>query len=58
MRRRAEWFVELPAYLAIWWIKAGTTPTLAEGKARLDLMARLGATAEAFDFKNPFPPPG
>jgi heme-degrading monooxygenase HmoA len=57
MRRRAEWFVELPAYLAIWWIKAGTTPTLAEGKARLDLMGRLGPTQEAFDFRNPFLPP-
>jgi heme-degrading monooxygenase HmoA len=57
MRRRAEWFVELPAYLAMWWIKAGATPTLAEGKARLDLMARLGPTQEAFDFRNPFPTP-
>jgi heme-degrading monooxygenase HmoA len=57
MRRRAEWFIELPAYLAMWWIEAGKTPTLAEGKARLDLMARFGPTAEAFDFKSPFPTP-
>ncbi len=57
MRRRAEWFVELPAYLAMWWIRAGTTPTLADGKARLDLMGRFGPTQEAFDFRNPFPTP-
>lgn len=54
MRRRRDWFVELPAYLALWWIPAGTTPTLAEGKRRLELIARLGPTADAFDFKTPF----
>jgi heme-degrading monooxygenase HmoA len=57
MRRRAEWFVELPAYLALWWIEAGGTPGLREGKARLDLMEKRGPTAEAFDFRNLFPPP-
>lgn len=54
MRRRRDWFVELPTYLALWWIPAGTTPTLAEGKRRLELIARLGPTADAFDFKTPF----
>lgn len=54
MRRRRDWFVELPAYLALWWIPAGTTPTLAEGKRRLELIVRLGPTADAFDFKTPF----
>lgn len=58
MRRRKDWFVELPAYLALWWIPAGRTPALAEGKAKLDLIARLGPTAEAFDFRTAFPPPG
>lgn len=57
MRRRREWFVELPAYLAIWWVPAGTTPTLREARARLDTFERLGPTAEAFDFRTPFPPP-
>ncbi len=57
MRRRREWFVELPAYLALWWVKVGDVPTLREGKAKLDLIARLGPTAEAFDFRTQFPPP-
>lgn len=57
MRRRRDWFVELPAYLAIWWIPAGSTPSLREGRARLDLIERLGPTAEAFDFKRPFAAP-
>ena len=28
-----------------------------EARARLDTFERLGPTAEAFDFKTPFPPP-
>jgi heme-degrading monooxygenase HmoA len=57
MRRRREWFDELPAYLAMWWVRAGATPTLHDARARLDLIARLGPTAEAFDFRTPFPHP-
>jgi heme-degrading monooxygenase HmoA len=57
MRRRREWFVELPAYLALWWVRAGETPTLQDGKEKLDLVARLGPTPEAFDFKTVFAPP-
>jgi heme-degrading monooxygenase HmoA len=57
MRRRAEWFVDLPAYLALWWVPVGSVPTLIEGKARLERIARLGPTPEAFDFRTPFPPP-
>jgi hypothetical protein len=51
MRRRREWFVELPAYLALWWVKAGSVPGLREGKEKLELIARLGPTVEAFDFR-------
>lgn len=57
MRRRAEWFVELPAYLALWWLPAGTMPSLREGKSRLDLMEQRGPSSEAFDFKMLFPSP-
>ncbi len=59
MRRRAEWFVEMPSYLALWWVKQGCAPTLAEGLAKLERIARVGPSAEAFDFRTPFaPPPG
>jgi heme-degrading monooxygenase HmoA len=57
MRRRAEWFVEMPAYLALWWIEAGRMPTLSEGMAKLELIGRVGPTAEAFDFRTQFPAP-
>ncbi len=57
LRRKKEWFVEAPAYLALWWVPAGTVPTLAEGMAKLELIGKQGPTPEAFDFKTPFPQP-
>lgn len=57
MRRRSEWFVETPVYMALWWMPVGMLPTLREGLARLELIARLGPTQDAFTFKQPFPPP-
>jgi len=56
MRRKKEWFIEMPGYLALWWIPAGTVPTLKEGQGKLELIARLGPTPEAFDFRTVFPP--
>ena len=58
MRRRKEWFIELPAYLALWWSPAGAIPTLSEGRAKLEMIRRLGPTREAFDFRTVFPAPG
>ena len=57
MRRRAEWFDKMEVYMALWWVPAGHRPTPAEGRARIELMARLGPSPEAFTFKNPFPSP-
>jgi hypothetical protein len=51
VKRRAEWFSPAsgPAY-ALWSVRDGPRPTLAEGKARLDDLAAHGPTARAFDF--------
>ena len=57
MRRRREWFEEMKIYMALWWIPAGTLPTIQDAKDRLELLERLGPTADAFTFKQPFPPP-
>ena len=59
MRRRREWF-EVPTqpFVALWWIPAGHIPTPAEGRERLETLQRLGPTAWAFTFRQPFPPPG
>lgn len=51
MRRRREWFERLPVSLALWWIPAGHRPTVAEGLARIDTLARSGPTRDAFTFR-------
>jgi uncharacterized protein DUF3291 len=57
-RRRREWTEHMEqAYLALWWISAGTIPTVEEGKRRLDLLIERGPTPEAFTFKQTLPAP-
>jgi hypothetical protein len=58
MRHRREWF-ERPAdaYLVLWWVPAGTLPTVSDALDRLGTLRRDGPTAEAFTFGSPFPPP-
>ena len=58
MRRRHQWFESLPAYMALWWVPAGQIPSVEEGRDRLDRLTRLGPTAEAFTFRQPFTPDG
>ena len=59
MRRRREWFPPYGAqHLVLWWIPAGTLPTLTEAGRRLELLERDGPTREAFTLKEPFPAPG
>ncbi len=57
-KRRKEWF-EMPAeaHMALWWTEAGTWPTTAEAKARIDHMRRHGPGPYAFTFKARFPAP-
>jgi GNAT superfamily N-acetyltransferase len=43
LRRRGEWFVPGSPW-AMWWVPAGTIPTLDDAKARLDFLAEFGAT--------------
>jgi len=57
MRRRREWFHRMDAYLALWWVPAGTIPTVAQAKDRLQLLAGNGPSPDAFTFRVPFPAP-
>ncbi len=58
MNRRKEWFAPLAGpHLVLWWIPAGTLPTVAEALQRLDDLAMHGPTVTAFTFKVRFPPP-
>lgn len=58
MRQRKAWF-EKPheAHMALWWIPAGTLPSLQDGKQRLSHLRSHGPSAFAFTFKRRFAPP-
>ncbi|HZN72855.1 MAG TPA: DUF3291 domain-containing protein [Micromonosporaceae bacterium] len=59
VRRRHEWFTHdgLDPYLVLWWIPAGTIPTLADAWERLDLLRRNGPGPDAFTLRQPYPAP-
>ena len=58
MRRRREWFERMSeAYLVLWWVPRGHRPPLSEALARLDALRRHGPHAQAFGFRQAFPPP-
>lgn len=57
MRRRREWFDHMDVYMALWWVPAGHRPSAAEGREKVELIARLGPTPEAFTFRHPFAAP-
>jgi hypothetical protein len=58
MRQRASWFERMTeAIVVLWWVPAGTIPTVADALERLDLLRRDGPSAEAFTFRQPFPTP-
>jgi hypothetical protein len=54
MRRRREWFARMKVFMALWWIPAGTLPTLEDAKERLAALELRGPTPYAFTFKRPF----
>jgi hypothetical protein len=58
MRRRSEWFDRFgTSYLALWWIPAGTLPSVPEAMARIAQLDRDGPTPSAFTIKHRFAPP-
>jgi heme-degrading monooxygenase HmoA len=57
MRRRREWFHEASIHLALWWIEADSTPSVADARDRLQRLEAKGPTPFAFNFVNPFGPP-
>jgi hypothetical protein len=59
MARRREYFARFDgAYQALWWVPAGTTPTIEDGLSRLWRLDRFGPAPQAFTFKARFPAPG
>jgi hypothetical protein len=57
LRRRREWFSHegLGSHLVLWWIPAGTIPTLDEAGRRLALLDQQGPGPAAFTLRTPFP---
>lgn len=59
MARRREWFDRFDgAFQALWWVVAGTRPTVEEGLSRLWMVDHFGPTQHAFTFKARFAAPG
>ena len=58
MRRRREWFTRMAeSHLALWWVRAGIIPTVADAEKRVARIRAEGPTPFAFTFKQRFPPP-
>lgn len=60
---RRKWFSEATAVVgghafAMWWVPAGTIPTVAEAKTRMSLITAEGPSPRAFTFKQRFAPDG
>ncbi len=57
LRRRREWFERLGApETALWWVPAGSIPTVAEAEERLALLRARGPGADAFTLRETFAP--
>lgn len=59
LRRRTEWFepVDGLPVMVMWWVPAGSVPTVEESIMRLRHLAEHGPTATAFSFRRRFAPP-
>jgi heme-degrading monooxygenase HmoA len=58
LRRRREWFVRLgEPETALWWVPAGTIPSLDDAKERLAHLRAHGPTPHAFTLREPLAPP-
>jgi hypothetical protein len=58
LKDRKRWFGKMDGpHLALWWIPAGHIPSVDEAKCRLAYMRERGASAVAFTFERPHPPP-
>jgi hypothetical protein len=58
IRDRDAWFHKIPQmHQALWWVPAGHTPSVEEGKAVLERLQAEGPGPEAFTFARAYPPP-
>jgi hypothetical protein len=56
LRRRSDWFFpQSQASLVLWWVSAGSIPTIAEAVQRLAHLREHGPSPRAFNFREQFP---
>jgi len=59
MAKRRDYFDRFDGtYQALWWIPAGTIPTISDGLARIWHLEHFGPTPHSFHFKSKFDKPG
>ena len=58
LRRRIEWFdPPTDAHLALWWIEAGSIPSLSDAEERLLKLRSEGPSPDVFTLKETYPQP-
>jgi hypothetical protein len=57
LKRKREWFERMSLPYVLWWVPAGTIPTVAEAVERLELLRAKGASPEAFHFGEAYSAP-
>ncbi|WP_066017738.1 DUF3291 domain-containing protein [Endozoicomonas atrinae] len=58
LKQKKDWFDKLRgSHLALWWIPAGTLPTVEDAKQSLTLLDTQGPTEQSFTFARPYPAP-
>jgi hypothetical protein len=58
LRQRGEWFIpQQRPIMALWWLPAGTIPTIVEARDRLARLAEAGPSDYAFTFSQFFAAP-
>lgn len=58
LRQRGEWFIpQKRPIMALWWLPAGTIPTIIEARDRLAHLADVGPSEYAFTFSQFFAAP-
>ncbi|NJC28082.1 DUF3291 domain-containing protein [Neolewinella antarctica] len=56
LRKRGRWFTGLGhPQVACWWVAKGARPTVAEAKAKLELLQRIGTSEAAFALSDNYP---
>ncbi len=57
LKRKKEWFSKFDkAYQVMWWIRAGTEPSIEEAERRLVYLQENAESPYAFSFRQSFPP--